>query len=270
MAAKNERLTKPELTKLWWRYMWWYNSSASFERFHAMGIVYSLIPLWDKYYDKAKKFAAMKRHTHFYNTEMQVGALIQGITVGLEEQKALGKDVSDDVIRANKVGLMGPIAGIGDSILVGVIIPILLSIAISLSSGGSVVGPLFYIATFVALIVLGSKFLFDRGYTLGVDAVKTLIGDKAKKVVDAIILLGVTIMGGMAASYVGFTTKISFGSGEEIRLLQDTLDGIFPKLLPLLLVLSIWALMAKKKVSPLIMTIILAVFAFVAAFFKII
>ncbi len=99
-----------------------------------MGIVYSLIPLWNKYYDKAKKFAAMKRHTHFYNTEMQVGALIQGITVGLEEQKALGKDVSDDVIRANKVGLMGPIAGIGDSILVGVIIPILLSIAISLSS----------------------------------------------------------------------------------------------------------------------------------------
>jgi len=235
-----------------------------------MGIVYSLLPLFNKYYDKKEKFAAMKRHTHFYNTEMQTGALIHGITVGLEEQKALGKDVNDDVIRANKVGLMGPIAGIGDSILVGVIIPILLSIAISLSAGGSVIGPMFYIVTFLALILLGSKFLFDKGYHLGVDAVKMIIGETAKKVVSAIVLLGVTIMGGMAASYVGLATKISFASGEETKLLQDVLDGIFPKLLPLLLVLGIWGLMAKKKVSPLTMTIILAIFSFVAAYFKII
>jgi len=226
--------------------------------------------LWDKYYDKANKFAAMKRHTHFYNTEMQTGAIIHGITVGLEEQKALGKDVSDDVIRANKVGLMGPIAGIGDSILVGVIIPILLSIAISLSTGGSVVGPFFYIVAYTALIVFGSKFLFDKGYTLGVDAVKTLVGEKAKKIVNAIILLGVTIMGGMAASYVGFATKISYSSGSETKMIQDTLDGIFPKLLPLLLVLGIWGLMAKKKVSPLTMTIVLFVFSFIAAYFNII
>ncbi len=270
MAAKNEKLTKAELTKLWQRYMWFYNSSASFERFHAMGIAYSLIPLFDKYYDKKEKFQAMKRHTHFYNTEMQVGALIQGITVGLEEQKGMGKDVSADVIRANKVGLMGPIAGIGDSILVGVIIPILLSIAISLSAGGSVVGPIFYIAAYLALILLGSKYLFDKGYNLGVDAVKVVVGETASKVVNAIIVLGVIIMGGMAASYIGLATKISFGSGEETRLLQDTLDGIFPKLLPLLLVLGIWGLMSKKKVSPLTMTLILAAFSFIAAYFKII
>ena len=266
----SEKLSKQELKKLWWRYMWSYNSSASFERFHAMGIVYSLIPLFDKYYKKEEKFEAMKRHTHFYNTEMQVGALIQGITVGLEEQKALGEDVSGDVIRANKVGLMGPIAGIGDSILVGVIIPILLSIAISLSAGGSVIGPLFYIAAFLALVLLGSKYLFDKGYVLGVDAAKIIVGEKATKIVNAIILLGVTIMGGMAASYVGLTTKISFGSGEETRMLQDILDGIFPKLLPLLLVLGVWGLMSKKKVSPLTMTLILAAFSFIAAYFNII
>jgi mannose/fructose/N-acetylgalactosamine-specific phosphotransferase system component IID len=270
MATKVEGLSKKELTKLWWRYMWIYNSSASFERFHAMGIVYSLLPLWDKYYDKKQKFEAMKRHTHFYNTEMQTGALIHGITVGLEEQKALGKDVSGDVIRANKVGLMGPIAGIGDSILVGVIIPILLSIAMSLSAGGNVLGPLFYIATFVALIVFGSKYLFDRGYHLGVDAVKIIIGEQATRIVNSIILLGVTIMGGMAASYVGLSIKTVMGSGENAKPIQDILNGIFPKLLPLLLVLGIWGLMAKKKVSPLVMTIIVAVLAFVAAYFKII
>jgi mannose/fructose/N-acetylgalactosamine-specific phosphotransferase system component IID len=188
----------------------------------------------------------------------------------LEEQKALGEDVSGDVIRANKVGLMGPIAGIGDSILVGVIIPILLSIAISLSAGGSVVGPLFYIAAYLALVLLGSKYLFDKGYNLGVDAAKIIVGEKATKIVNAIIVLGVTIMGGMAASYVGLATKISFGSGEETRMLQDILDGIFPKLLPLLLVLGVWGLMTKKKVSPLTMTLVLAAFSFIAAYLNII
>lgn len=270
MSAEKERLSKSELTNLWRKYMWFYNSSASYERFHAMGIVYSLIPLFDKYYKKEEKFEAMKRHTTFYNTEMQVGSLIHGITVGLEEQKALGKDVSDDVIKANKIGLMGPIAGIGDSILVGVIIPILLSIAISLSSGGSVIGPLFYIITYLALVVFGSKYLFGEGYKLGIDAVSTFMGEKANKVVEAIVLLGVMIMGGMSASYVGLTTKLAFTSGEETKFLQDILDGIFPKLLPLLLVLGVWGLMSKKKVSPLTMTIILAVFSFVAAFFNII
>jgi len=267
MEAKPEGLTKQELRKLWWRYMWSYNSSASFERFHAMGIVYSLIPLWDKYYDKAKKFEAMKRHTIFYNTEMQVGALIHGIVVGMEEQKALGKDVSDDVIRTTKVGLMGPIAGIGDSVWVGVIIPILLAIAIALSAGGSVLGPLFYIIVYTGLVVFGSKYLFDRGYVLGIDAVKDIIGEKATKVVKSILLLGVIIMGGMAASYVGLATKLTLAGGQKV---QDILDGLFPKLLPLLLVLGIWGLMAKLKISPLWMVIIIAILAFIAAYFKII
>ncbi len=89
-----------------------------------------------------------------------------------------------------------------------------------------------------------------------------VVGETASKVVNAIIVLGVIIMGGMAASYVSLATKISFGSGQETHMLQDTLDGIFPKLLPLLLVLGIWGLMSKKKVSPLVMTLILAVFSF--------
>jgi len=267
MEAKQAGLTKQELQKLWWRYMWFYNSSASFERFHAMGIVYSLLPLWHKYYDKAKRFEAMKRHTIFYNTEMQLGALIHGIVVGMEEQKALGKDISDDVIRTTKVGLMGPIAGIGDSVWVGVCIPILLSIAIALSAGGSALGPLFYIVVYTGLVILGSKYLFDRGYKLGIDAVKDVIGERATKVVRSILLLGVIIMGAMAASYVGLTTKLTLGGGQKV---QDILDGLFPKLLPLLLVLGVWGLMAKLKVSPLLMVIIIAILAFVAAYFKII
>jgi len=267
MATEKAGLTKQELNKLWWRYMWSYNSSASYERFHAMGIVYSLLPLWHKYYDKAKQFEAMKRHTIFYNTEMQVGSIVQGIVVGLEEQKALGKEVDDDVIRSTKVGLMGPLAGIGDSIWVGVVIPILLSIAVALSAGGNVIGPLFYVVAYLALTLFGSKYLFDQGYRMGVGAVQEILGEKAQKVVTSVLVLGVIVMGGVAASYVSLSTPLALGSGQKV---QDIFDGILPHLLPLLLVLGVWALMAKKKVSPLVMVLILAAFSFIAAFFKII
>lgn len=265
-------LTKAELNKLWMRYMWFYNSSGSFERFHAMGIVYSLLPLFNKYYkgNEDVKFAAMKRHTTFFNTEMQVGSLIQGITVGLEEQKALGGEVSDDVIVANKVGLMGPIAGIGDSLWVGVVIPIILSIALALSSGGSAIGPIFYIIVYVGLVLLGSHYLFNQGYHLGIDAVKTVIGAKATRVVNSVILFGTMIMGGLAASYISLTLKLVLGSGKDARPIQDILNGIFPKMIPLLLVLAIWGLMSRFKISPLVMTLCMFVLAFVLALFHII
>ena len=272
MAEKNEKMTKKELNKLWNRYMWSYNSSASFERFHAIGWVYSLIPMFKKYYGEKKTeiIEAMKRHSEFFNTEAQLGSLIFGITVGLEEQKALGKDVDGEVVKATKVGLMGPVAGVGDSMIPGMLIPILLSIGMALSGGGSALGALFYIVVYTAIIVFGSKFLFMRGYNMGLKSIDLIIGEKASRLRDAIILLGVVVMGGVAASYVGFSTKVQFASGNEMRALQDLLDGIFPKLIPLALVLISWLLMAKKKISPLAMTLILAALAFVCALFNII
>lgn len=272
MTENKEKLTKKELNQLWNRYMWSYNSSASFERFHAIGWVYSLFPLFKKYYNnkKSELIEAMKRHSVFFNTEAQLGSLIFGIIVALEEQKAMGKDIDEEVIKATKLGLMGPVAGVGDSMIPGVLIPILLSIAMALSVGGSIVGPIFYIVSYTGIVIFCSKFLFLRGYKLGFDSIDLIIGEKAGKLRDAIIMLGVVVMGGVAASYVELSTKLQFASGKEMRPLQGMLDGIFPKLLPLALVLTVWALMSKKKISPLLMIMILVAFSFVCAFFKII
>jgi mannose/fructose/N-acetylgalactosamine-specific phosphotransferase system component IID len=265
MAGSQEKLTKKELTGLWNRYMWFYNSQGNYTRFHGIGYVFSLIPLFKKYYDKEGQIERMKVQSGFFNTEMQLGSLLFGITVGLEEQKALGNDVEDGVITGTKIGLMGPLAGIGDSMIPGMLIPILLSIAIGLSSSGSIAGPIFYIVAYTAIIVFGSRFLFFKGYNLGVDSIHLLMGEKSARIRDAIILLGVTVMGAVAASYVSLSTILELPSGEEKVPLQGLLDGIFPKLLPLLLVIGLWLLLSKKKLSPLVLTVLLMACSFIFA-----
>ena len=47
------------------------------------------------------------------------------MTAGLEEARANGaEDVDDETINGLRAGLMGPIAGIGESLVVGTVIPI--------------------------------------------------------------------------------------------------------------------------------------------------
>lgn len=266
-----EKLTKKELNKLWNRYMWTYDGSCSFELYHGMGYVYGLLPLFQKYYkEDAEIQKGLKRHIQMFNTEMQVGSIIFGIVVGMEEQRALGKPIDDEIIRTTKIGLMGPVAGIGDSMLIGMFIPILLSIGISLAADGSIAGPLFYMIVYPLTIIFGSHFLFHRGYALGINAVKTLIGEKANKIRDAITLLGVVIMGGLSASYIKFNVAVSFMKGSEEVTVQSILDGIFPKLIPLCIMLAVWYLMAKKKISILKMLLGLTVFMFVMSFLGVI
>ena len=264
------KLTKKELNKLWNRYMWMYNAGSSFERYHGMGYMYSLIPLFKKYYDKEGQIAGMQRHTDMFNTEMQVGAIVYGIVVGLEEQKALGANIDENFIKTTKLGLMGPVAGIGDALVQATLLPIMLSIAIAMSGDGNPLGAIAFMISFLAIIVFGSYYLFMKGYETGTSAVSLLAGEKANKINEAIVLLGVIIMGGIGASYIKFNTILSFPKGDQVVMIQDLLDGIFPGLLPLALVLGLWKLMSKRKLNIGSLTIILAVLCFVLAFFKVI
>ena len=265
-----EKLSKKELNTLYHRYMMWYNAGSSYERYHGMGYGYALIPLFKKYYDRQGQIEGLQRHTDMHNTEMQVGSLIFGITTGLGEQKALGKDVDDELIKTTKIGLMGPVAGIGDAMVQGVMIPILLSIGVALAQGGNPLGPIFYMIAYPLIIFLGCRFLFNTGYHLGIDAVNLFLGETAKRITEAITLLGVILMGGIAASYIKFTTKLVIPRGEDVVEVQSILDGIFPKLIPLLLVFAVYGIMSKKKVSTVRMILLLMLFTFVLAFFHII
>lgn len=254
--AKNDnykkKLTKKDLRRSWWDWIFFNLASISFERLQGISFGQSMIPAIKKLYETdEQRGEVLRRHTGFYNTEPQLGSVVNGIVIGLEEIKANGQPVEDELINGVKVGLMGPIAGVGDVVIQGIIVPLLLSIGMGLAVDGSILGPLFYTVTWLPVSLIMSYFLFMRGYDLGVDAVNILMGTEAKKITESLTLLGIIVMGGIAANYVNLNIAAVYKSGETVIKFQELLDKIFPKLLPLTVVLTSWRLLQKKNMSPL-------------------
>ncbi|MFM5167445.1 PTS system mannose/fructose/sorbose family transporter subunit IID [Aeromonas veronii] len=265
LAAKQPvALTSRDLRACWRSWMMYNLSSMSFERLESFGFCLGMMPALKKLYPgKAERMEAMKRHASFYNTEPQIGAIINGLAVGLEEKRANGEKIDGETINTLKVGLMGPIAGIGDSMIPGMLVPILLSIGMALAAGGSVLGPLFYSISFNVIAITGSYMLFMKGYKLGTGSVESLVSSESAKLREALSLLGVFVMGGVAASYVNLSTGLDFVTSDGVNIqVQSMLDGIFPKLMPLVVVLGTWYLMAKRNVSPVKAMLGLLVLAF--------
>ncbi|MEH8139561.1 PTS system mannose/fructose/sorbose family transporter subunit IID [Aeromonas veronii] len=265
LAAKQPvALTSRDLRACWRSWMMYNLSSMSFERLESFGFCLGMMPALKKLYPgKAERMEAMKRHASFYNTEPQIGVIINGLAVGLEEKRANGEKIDGETINTLKVGLMGPIAGIGDSMIPGMLVPILLSIGMALAAGGSVLGPLFYIISFNVIAITGSYMLFMKGYKLGTGSVESLVSSESAKLREALSLLGVFVMGGVAASYVNLSTGLDFVTSDGVNIqVQSMLDGIFPKLMPLVVVLGTWYLMAKRNVSPVKAMLGLLVLAF--------
>lgn len=248
---QKKRMTKKELRQIWYRWGFTHLSSMSYEKLQAHAWAYSYIPFVEKYYkdDPEAKRRLLMRHSMFYNTEPQTGQLINGIVASLEEEIAIGNDVPEELPVNIKATLMGPLAGIGDSIIQGIIVPILLSIAMGMAAGGSAIGPIFYILAYAIIGPLISYINFFNGYRLGVNAIDVIIGENAKRITDAFNILGIMVVGGLAAGNIVLNTPIEIPMGDSVRALQDVLDGIFPKILPLTMVLLAWWLIASKQMT---------------------
>lgn len=261
MENTSNRLTKKELRQIWKRWGFTHLSSMSYEKLQAHAWAYSYLPFVEKYYknDPEKKKRLLLRHSMFYNTEPQTGQLINGIVASLEEEIAIGGDVPEEMPVNIKTTLMGPLAGIGDSIIQGIIVPILLSIGMGLAAGGNALGPVFYILSYGVVGVLISYMAFMNGYKLGVNAIDVIIGENAKRITDAFNILGVMVVGGLAASNIALVTKVKIPMGEKVQALQDVLDGIFPKILPLAMVLLAWYLLTSKQMTATKVILVLTV-----------
>lgn len=272
MEQTDRLLSKKELRQIWARWGFTHLSSMSYEKLQAHAWAYAYIPFAKKYYkdDPEAQRALLLRHSMFYNTEPQTGQLINGITTSLEEQIAMGKDIDTELPVNIKTTLMGPLAGIGDSIIQGIIVPTLLSIGMGLATGGNALGPLFYMISYGIIGPLISYLSFKYGYLLGVNAIDHVVGEGAKRITDAFNVVGVIVVGGLAASTIVLNSSLEIPMGEEIKPLQEVLDGIFPGILPLLMVMLAWWLIDKKRVSAtkviLILTAIVSVGVIVGLF----
>ena len=158
-------------------------------------------------------------------------------------------------------------AGIGDSLIVGTYIPILLGIALGLAEGGSVLGPLFYIVVWNVTSTWFQYFVYMKGYELGGSAVELLVGEKATAFRESVIVMGQVIVGAMAASWVNISTPLQIATDSEGNpvMLIDKLNGAFPGVLTCLFVLFAWWLMAKKNITPIKVLLLFVVIGFVGS-----
>lgn len=261
-----KKLTKKTLLKSF--HHWYYGNLTCFSQEHmqTFGYLTSMLPIVEELYeDQEDKARSMQTYTAFFNTEPQLGTLIVGITAGLEEARTNGsEEVDDETINGLRAGLMGPVAGIGDSLVVGTLIPVILGIAIGLSTGGSPIGAIFYIIVWNVLAYLGMRFAYFKGYELGDKAVEFLVGAQGQAIRKAVSIVGDMVVGGVAATWVSVKTSFQLGSAKNPYLvLQDKLDEVYPGLLTAIFIVFCWWLMAKKNISPLKVMLLLVVIAFV-------
>jgi mannose PTS system EIID component len=147
--------------------------------------------------------------------------------------------------------LMGPMAGIGDTIQQGIVIPIALAIGMSMALQGNILGPVVFLVLVAAFVWGVGWWLWQQGYLQGRSAVTNILkGGALNRVITLAQVLGNFVMGALTVSFVSLATKIKFTIGGTTFELQKVLDGLMPKMLPLLLVLFVWWLLERKKVSP--------------------
>ena len=244
---------KKRLWQFFWR-TWAIQASWNYEGQMNLGFLYSIAPTLDRIYADdsdpeilERKKEAYHRHTALYNITQQLNSFVLGIAASMEEEYGRNpKEFNPEVINNLKVSLMGPLSGIGDSLLEGTLRIISFGLGASLAAQGSILGPI------LALLISGvpkaliTWFGGKLGYALGTDYVKQLQGGIMDKVMYVAGVVGLMTVGAMIATMVGITTPLQFQDGAVV--LQDVLDGIFPSMIPFgIAMLFYWLL--KKKVS---------------------
>ena len=245
--------TKKDLRHSWYLWHWFCESCYNYERMQGLGFCTAMIPLLRKIYkgDDEAMIAAMKRQSMFFNTDHDFGGMILGICASMEEQKRSGADIPDEAFVALKSGLMGPCAGIGDTLSQVVLLPVLSVIFINLATQGAVWAPIAYTVLFMAIFYGVGYWMLNVGYKSGGEAVLKLmesgIFDKVVKVAN---ILGCAVCGALICSYVSFNWNVvMMREGVEVFNLQTgVFDAILPNMMPLLLTMGVYGL-SKKGVK---------------------
>ena len=248
---KDIHLTKGDLFNMFIRSNL-HQGSWNFERMQALGYCFSMVPIIKRLYKGEDRVAALKRHLEFYNTQPFVTAPILGITAAMEEQKANGAAIDGGAINGIKVGLMGPLAGVGDPIFWGTLRPLLAALGASIALTGSILGPLLFFVLF-NVVRLGVRWYgIDYGYRTGTDIIKDIAGNRLQKLTEGASILGLFVMGALVSKWTSVNiplvvSTITMQDGKIITTtVQDIFNQLMPGLVPLLMTFACMSLLSKK------------------------
>ncbi|MCY3062333.1 PTS system mannose/fructose/sorbose family transporter subunit IID [Aerococcus sp. CDC-1871-U94] len=254
-ALAPEVITAKDVNKAWTRFYFANEIPHSFDRYISGALMWGLMPILKKLYkDKDELSAAYQRHLLFFNTQLSWGGgTITGIMASMEQVRAQevhnGEEitVSDDLLYNTKAGLMGALAGIGDSIDSGTIQYIFIAIGLPWAQQGSGLGALIPFICFATYQYLIGAYFAQMGFKLGCSAASEVMGSSMQKIINGLSILGLFMMGILAGNYVKVSSSLQFTlSGKEF-VIQDILDGILPGLLPLLTVAGVYFYFLKKE-----------------------
>ncbi|EKN62354.1 PTS system mannose/fructose/sorbose family transporter subunit IID [Neobacillus bataviensis LMG 21833] len=285
--ANELRLSKKDRISVWWRSTF-IQGSWNYERMQNGGWAYTMIPAIKRLYKtKEDRSAALKRHLEFFNTHPYVASPIIGVTLALEEERANGAPVDDTAIQGVKVGMMGPLAGIGDPVFWFTVRPILGALGASLALTGNILGPIIFFVLWNLIRMGFTWYTQEFGYKAGSKITDDLSGGILQDITKGASILGMFILGALVNRWVSVQfapvvseVKLSKGAyidwdklpaGAEgiktalqqqasglslepvkVTTLQANLDSLIPGLAGLLITfLCMWLL--KKKVSPIVM-----------------
>ena len=291
--AKELKLTKKDRISVWLRSTF-LQGSLNYERMQNGGWAFAMIPAIKRLYKtKEERSAALKRHLEFFNTHPYVASPILGVTLALEEERSNGTEVDDITIQGVKVGMMGPLAGIGDPVFWFTVRPILGALGASLAINGNILGPIIFFVAWNLIRMAFTWYTQEFGYKVGSSITDDLSGGLLQDITRGASILGMFILGALVNRWVSVSfaptvssVKLSEGAyidwsklpegvngikeallqqasglsltDVKVTTLQNNLDSLIPGLAGLLVtLLCMWLL--KKKVSPIV--IILGLFA---------
>ena len=224
-----------------------------------------MIPILKRVYaDNTEELkAALRRHLEFFNTQPFVAAAIMGIIGAMEEKRANGADISPATISGVKVGLIGPLAGVGDPIYWGTLRPVLAALGAGIALTGSLLGPIIFFVGFNIIRLATHWYGVQYGYTKGTQLVENIGGNEMKFLTEGSSVLGLFVMGALVAKWTTVNMPLVISEydnalGEHVvTTLQNIMDSLMPSMVPLLMTFAcMWLL--KHGVNAL--TIILGLF----------
>lgn len=262
MSDNAKQITKSDLIRTF-IYENFQQASFNFERMHGLAFCVDMIPAIERLYanDRDEAVEALTRHNQFFNVTPAVSGIPVGVTIGLEEARANGKEIDAETIQSLKVGLMGPLCGVGDPLIWGTLRPITAALGASLAVSGNVLGPILFFVLFNAVRLAIKWFGLSYGYKAGLGIVKDLSGNVLPKLTEGATVLGLFVMGVLITKWTRINIPVVVSSTvvdgvTTTTTIQNILDQLCPGLLGLGLTLLSMKLL-KNKMSPIVLIFIL-------------
>jgi mannose PTS system EIID component len=267
MTTQTRKFDRGTLMKVFWRHVFLNQWGWNYERMQSVGYCYSILPILKITHPDPEDFKeAFLTNLNFFNTNPVVGMpLILGAHVALEEAGA-----SLESTEGLKVGLMGPLAGVGDTIVWALYNSIIFSIGSVWALDGNVFGPIFVVLMVLVPYLAVRYWQFFWAYNQGTELIARLGGGMIERVTEMATIVGLIVIGGFAPSIVRLATPLEYSrevevAGEMVTQtvnIQENLDSILPYMLPILVVFLAYR-MLKRGRSPIATIMVLLAIGFI-------